>query len=285
MKIHSKKDIYYYYKFLFFSLLPLVVYGIIKNGLLVHNETNSSLIIYKPLIFFGINFILGMLLDLIIFKEKKINKYLVYLTILYMISSINTPIWLYLIGDILLIILLSFDKQFFNKIALVTSLIYLVNMILGINEYGNIIEQSGKYVFSFIDMIFIRQVGGVSTSNLLLVIGLLIVLLYNVFYKRNIALFGIIFYIIVFLGFAIFNSPNFYLKCLINSTALFEIIVIATLNEYSPCTPRSEIAYGILLGIIGSFLGKYISIYIGIPIAILFMSPIKLILEKIKWLN
>ena len=280
MKLHSKKDIFYLYRSLFLSLIPLIIYGIIKNGVLLSKETNDLFIILKPLIYFGINIVLGVILDLIIFKEKKINKYLVYLSILFMISSINTPIWLYILGDILLIVFIMFDKGYINKIALVSIIITAICYFLKIYDFKNIIESSGEYIFSFMDLIFFRQVGGIASSNLILVLLLLIILLFNVLYKRTIALSGIISYMAFFLIMVLIKDPSVYIKYLINATALFEIIMIASLNEYSPHTPKKEVIYGIAVGIIGAILCMYVSLYIGILISILLLTPLKIVLEK-----
>ncbi len=282
MKIHSKKDIYYYYRILFFSFIPLILHGIIKNGLLLQSETNSSLIIFKPLIFWGISFLLGIMSDLIILREKRINKYLIYLTIFYMTSSINTPIWLFILGNILLIIMLTLDKNVINKIALTSLLVVLGNYLLKCNNYGNLIETSGKYLFSFTDGIFLRQIGGIATGNFILVIILLIILLFNIFYKRNVSLWGLLTYIVFFIIIGIVKEPSVAFKALINSTALFQLVIIAPLNEYSPYNPKGEIAYGLLVGLIGSLLCFYVSNNVGMLIAIMILSPLKYFFQKNK---
>ena len=285
MNLHSKKDIYYFYKVILFSLLPLIIFGIIKNGFILYKETKNYFIIFKPVIYFTINIILGFILDFIVYKKKKINKFLVYLTIIFMISSINTPIWLFILGDLLLIILLFINRSIINKIALTAAILFGINFLLNTLSYSNILEESGQYVFSFIDLLFLRQIGGIGTANLILVVVCLIILLFNIFYKRNIALFGITTYIASFVLFSLFYGSNIYLKYLINSTAIFELIMIAPLNEYSPSTPKGEIVYGLAVGIIGAILCNFISPYIGICIAILLLTPFKLFLEKNKYFN
>ena len=282
MKLHSKKDIYYLYRFLLISSIPLILFGLLKNGILLYKETNSLFIILKPLIFLGINISLGFISDIVFYKKIKLNKYILYLTILFMVTSINTPLWLYLLEDLLLIFLLRFDKQIINKVAIVCVIGIIGNFLLHNNSYGNAIETSGKYVFSFIDMIFFRQEGGIATTNFILVIILLISLLFNVLYKRNIALFGILSYSLFWGLLSIIYEPLACIKILINSTVLFEIIMIAPLNEYSPYTPKGEIVYGILLGIVGGILCNYTTIYLGIPLAILLLTPMRLLFDKNK---
>ena len=41
MKTHSKKDIFYYYRFLLYGLIPLILFGIFKNGYLLYKENVS----------------------------------------------------------------------------------------------------------------------------------------------------------------------------------------------------------------------------------------------------
>ena len=270
MKLHSKKDIFYLYKYLFLALIPLIIFGIIKNGLLLSRETSSTYIILKPTIYFLINFALGFILDYIDNKKIKIGKYLVMLTMLFMIISINTSIWLLLIGDLLLVLLLRFDKEIINKVALTKLIIVGVMFALHNLSFTNVMEASGSYVFSFMDLIIKGQIGGIATCNLLLVAILMISLLYNIIYKRNLALISILTYALYF---GIIS---------INSTALFELIMVGTISNYSPRTPKGEIVYGLLLGIVSAVLCNYVSVYIGTTIAIVIISPLRLLFDKIK---
>ena len=282
MKLHSKKDIFYLYKYLFLALIPLIIFGIIKNGLLLSRETSSTYIILKPTIYFLINFALGFILDYIDNKKIKIGKYLVMLTMLFMIISINTSIWLLLIGDLLLVLLLRFDKEIINKVALTKLIIIGVMFALHNLSFTNVMEASGSYVFSFMDLIIKGQIGGIATCNLLLVAILMISLLYNIIYKRNLALISILTYALYFGIISIIHDPNVYLKLLINSTALFELIMVGTINNYSPRTPKGEVVYGLLLGIVSAVLCNYVSVYIGTTIAIVIISPLRLLFDKIK---
>ena len=281
MKLHSKKDINYLYKYIFVALIPLIIYGIVKNGLYLSKETTDKLVIFKPLIFLAISLVFGLVLDFIHTKRIKPNKYLISLLLLYMISSINTPIWLFIIGNILLIGLLKFDKDIINKVALAELIILLIMYILKIYDFRNIIESSGKYIFSFMDLLIKGQVGAIASSNLILVIILFITLVSNVFYKRNIALISVTSYVIT-LGILSFIASDIHLSLLINSTAIFELIMISTINNYSPRTFKGEIIYSILIGITSALLCNFISPFVGVLISIIIFSPLHLLLDNNK---
>ena len=199
MKLHSKKDSNYLYKYLFVALIPLSLFGILKNGFLLYKETTSTYILLKPTIYLAINLLLGLLIDFICNKKIKPNKYTVSLLILFLISSINTPIWLFAIGDLLLILLIKFDHNIFNKIALTKLIIIGIMYVLNTLSFTNVMESSGNYIFSFMDLIIKGQIGGIGTSNLILVIVLLLSLISNVFYKRNISLICILTYSFYFI--------------------------------------------------------------------------------------
>jgi hypothetical protein len=281
MKLHSKKDIYYIYKYLCIALIPLIIFGIIKNGLYLTKETTDKFIILKPLIYLVISLLLGFILDYIHTKKIKPNKYLISLLLFYMISSINTPIWLFILGNILLILFIKFDKYIINKVSLASLIVLGIMYILKINNYNNIIENSGKYLFSFMDLLIKGQVGGISSCNLILVIISFISLLTNVFYKKNLALISTAVYLLS-IGILSVVTSNSHLNLLINSTVIFELIMILTINNYSPRTLKGEITYGIITGILSAILCNYLSFYAGALIAITILSPLHILFDKNK---
>ena len=280
MILHSKKDYNYYYRFLFFGLLPLIIFGFIKNGIFLKKETTDLFIILRPIIYFFINFILGFILDLI-FNKKIIGKYTLFLVLLYMIISINTPLWLYLAGDVILFLLLFKDYYMFNKLCLVKILNAIGLILIHKHTYENVMESTGRYALSFLDLIFKRQIGGISTGNLILVGVLLIYLLFNIYYKKNTTITSVICFVITLLVLSFVKDNNSYLKLLINSTALFELIMIAPLCNYSSYTGKGEIIYGFLLGLISALLMLTKYPYEAATLTILILSPTRILLDKI----
>ena len=279
MKTCSKKDIFYYYRYLLFGLFFLVIFGIFKNGFLLYKEYSKIYFILKPIILLLITLISGLILDRIKFGSFKPNKNLIVLLIIYMILPIKMPILLYLVSILFSIVLLYFDKERFNVISLVKILTIIIFAIFSKYTYMNSIELTGNYLYSYMDLIFRYQVGGFATSNLILIVLLTIYLLFNLLYKKNIALFSLASYILFYTVACFIINPSTALVSMIRSSILFELIIIAPFSQYSCYTQKGQIVYGLLVGLIGAGI-CFILPFEGVSIAILILSCFSNLIDK-----
>ena len=287
MKInHVKNDLNNYYKLVFFLCIPLILYGLYKNSLVVYLESKDFFLLLKPIISLGLALIFGFFMDYKITKLKKINRNIISALFLWMILPFNTPLWLYIIGfGVLVLVLKKFD-DFIHPIMISKLICIIILFLLSKYTYQNYYESSGLYAYSFTDLFFKNQVGGVATSNLILVVICFIVLLFNLLYKKNISLSALASYFITMLLFAIFSSnTSIYFEMMISASVLFEMIMLAPLNECSSYTLKGQMIYGFFVGGIGAVICALWLPYEGVAIAILGASILKNIFDKKFILN
>jgi len=101
-------------------LIPLIIYGIYKNGYLVYQKGLINFInIFKPLYLVLISVFIKLIIDLIKYKKIKIDYNLIYVIIIGMIMPYNINILLYsILFTILYILSLLLDKYLkLNKIC------------------------------------------------------------------------------------------------------------------------------------------------------------------------
>ena len=287
MKInHSKNDLNAYYKFLFFLCVPFVLYGLYKNSLVVYLESKDFFLLLKPIISLGLALGFGIFMYYKITKLKKINRHIISALFLWMILPFNTPLWLYIIGFVVLCLVMEKFDSFVHPILISKLICIIILFLLSKYTYQNYYEASGLYAYSFTDLFFKNQVGGVATSNLVLVVIIFIILLFNSLYKKNISISALASYIITMLLFAIFSSNNsIYFGMMISASVLFEILMLAPLNEYSSYTLKGQVIYGLFVGGVGAVICALGLPYDGVAIAILVGSLFKNIFDKKFELN
>lgn len=287
MKInHSKNDLNAYYKFIFCLSIPFVFHGLYKNSLMVYLESTQFFLLVKPIISLVLSIGLGFLMDYKFNKTKIISRFTAYSLLLWMVLPVNTPLWLYAIGLGLLIFSLLKLKDFVHPIMLSKLFCILILFLLSKYSYQNYYEASGLYAYSFTDLFFKNQVGGLATSNLLLVVIGFIVLLFNPLYKKNVSVPALACFIVVVLLFAIFKGGvSIYFEMMISASILFEMLMVATLNEYSSYTFKGQWLFGVFVGGVGALISLLALPYEGIAITVLIASIIKNFFDKKFLLN
>ena len=276
--IHSKNTIDKYVLKYIYGLIPLVLYGIYKNGIILYNANLINFLsIFKVLYLIIISLIIYIIFSIITKRKLKLNLELLNILIipLFMPQSINL-----LIYAISLLVLLFIDHYLskilkYNNISFIILGIILVLVIFNSYNYLNPIEQTNNYSYSFLDLLFGRNPGGIATSSI--IIGIILIIYYSIFtiYKQNIAISSIIVFLILT---AILN--NFNINSLLNSNAILSFILIAPELKNTPVSLKGTIIYGCIVGIISALLCQFVSIYIGAFIAIFIVSLSYSILRK-----
>lgn len=276
--IHSKNIIDKYVLKYIYGLIPLVLYALYKNGIVLYNANLINFFsIFKVLYLIIISLIIYVIFSIITKRKLKLNLELLSILIipLFMPYSINLIIY-----SISLFGLLFIDHYLskilkYNNISFIILGIILVLVIFNSYNYLNPIEQTNNYSYSFLDLLFGRNPGGIAASSI--IIGLILIIYYSIFtiYKQNIAISSIIAFLILT---GILN--NFNINSLLNSNAVLSFILIAPELKNTPVSLRGTIIYGIVVGIISALLCQFVSIYTGAFIAIFIVSFIYGILRK-----
>ena len=276
--IHSKNTIDKYVLKYIYGLIPLVLYGIYKNGIILYNANLINFLsIFKVLYLIVISLIIYIIFSIITKRKLKLNLELLNILIIPLFMPYYINLLLYSIS---LFILLFIDHYLskilkYNNISFIILGIILVLVIFNSYNYLNPIEQTNNYSYSFLDLLFGRNPGGIATSSI--IIGIILIIYYSIFtiYKQNIAISSIIVFLLLT---GILN--NFNINSLLNSNAILSFILIAPELKNTPVSLKGTIIYGCIVGIISALLCQFVSIYIGAFIAIFIVSLSYSILRK-----
>jgi len=257
-------------------LIPLILYGVYKNGYLIYQKDLINFVsIFKPIFLVLIGIIIKFIIDIIRYKKIKIDYNLVYVILIGMIMPYNINLILYSILLLLLYLSTLFlEKHFkFNKIYLIYLILILSNLFINSFTFESIIDQKYTYSFEFLDILMGRSVGGISSTSILFSLVAYILLINNFYYKKDIPLAINITYLLL-AGIYCMFTENYLV--LINSDLIFGSIFISALPEYTPYKVKNQIIYGIFIGMLSFVfsitLNSIISIYLSTLIASVFIN-------------
>lgn len=264
-------------------LLPLILYGIYKNGFLLYSKDFISIfsilkVIYLILISLGIYIISN-----IIFKKKDFwSLDLLYVIIIPLFMPENINYLIYALGLFASFILSNFllRKFTFNKVAFCKLFIILLLVLFNMYSYENPAESLNIYSLNFWDLLWGRNIGGIASTNIILSLGIL--LLFSVFnnYKKLCTYISLATYLLL----AFFLS-GFDVTVFLNSSAICGLILLNADLYSTPHNKLAMIIYGFLAGILTFLFTTYLNVNEGVFIAILILSFFTPTLDKIveKW--
>lgn len=287
-KIDIKRIILYY----FIALVPLLLYGLYKNGIMLYQKDLINLMgLFKPLLISLIGLFIGYGVEIINAKLfKKDMKESIYTTFygLYgvLISFIIFPNINYLNFIIITFISLLALRLLNNKIDFKCNIICLVSLLLiAVSyltksfDYKNAYEVLGLNISTLKSLFFGQGIGGInSTSVILIGLGYLFLGIVSN-YKAHIPLCAITSYFILLLIYYVYKgSINDAIINLFTNNFLFIMVFIAPIYKYSPITLKGKMMFGILIGVLTFVLGLFIHPAISSLIVIFVLS---IFVEKI----
>ncbi len=265
-------------------LIPLIIYGIYKNGFLLYTrDLIFFLSIFKIIYLLIISLIVYIVIDKLLFKKREFwSMDLLFLLIIPLFIPPNINILLYSI-----VLFVSFflsnilEKKFkFNKIAFCKLVIIAAIVIFSNYTYQNVAEGMHIYSLNYWDYLWGRYSGGIASTNI--IFGIFILLIFSTFksYKKIIAISSLLAFIILSFLLSGFDSMVF-----ISSSAILGFILLSIDSLSTPHTKRAMLLYGIISGIITSFLTIYVNSNEGVFISTLFLSFFSSTLDKIveRW--
>lgn len=266
-------------------LLPLIFYGIYKNGYLIYQkELINFILIFKPIFLVLINIVIKTGLDFLIYKKIKIDYNFVYVILIGMIMPYNINIIMYLLlFTIAYYLSLLLDKILkINKVCLIYIFIITIHFIFNDFSFFNPLEQNYAFSFEFLDYLFGRNIGSISTTSIFLSLLAFIYLINTYYYKKDIPfVINLVYLILAFIYFILTDNS----ALLLNSELIFASIFIAPLPEYSPYKKSSQIIYGILIGSISFLISITFNSILAIYISILIISTLYLLISRQKLLK
>jgi len=274
--LHNKTDKNDLIKKYYLALIPLLLFSLYKNGILLyHNDLIHFSQILIPIYFTGISILVGYILSLI--RKESTKENILLCLIISCTVSINTN---WLIYPILLFISLFIGKTILehNKITFNLASIARIMMILGLllNSYSylNIAEKLDKFNYNLLDIFIGHGIGGLAATSTLLLIFCLIILSSNKFYKKIVPITSSLVFISIGLIYYFFTKDASYLTKLLNGTTYFSFIFIGADLYTTPHHKRGMLIYGILIGLLTSLLSIFGPFYEASYISIFLLSPI-----------
>lgn len=279
------------------ALFPLVLFSYYKNGYLVYKENYMSLFsTLEYLVIPVIIVIISYLFEIYYYIGRKkdrdftnvINSFSPFANLLcYLLCGPNDPLYIVIplifIIDILMKIL---DKKVtINRVALFKCILFGILVALNIYNNANVYERiTNATVFNTWDSFVGLSVGEMGVVSNLLILLCFIVLMFNKYYKKDIALITLITYALFGTIFIIIGNLSFidFINNTYNSGLLFAIVFVLTLSDASPILRAGRVVYAILIGIFFAFFVNILKINIGIYFVILIMGVISPLINRIK---
>lgn len=277
--INSKITIDKYILRYIYGLIPLIIYGIYKNGILLYNlNLINFLEIFKILYLLIISLIIYTIYCLIFKKKIKLNLEVLNILIIPLFVPPSVNILIYTITLFIGLIINHYLSKVlkYNNTTFMLLFILLFLIIFKNYNYLNLAEATKSYSFSFLDLLFGRNTAGIASSSI--IIGLLLIIYFSIFtiYKKEITLSSIISFILLI---GLLN--NFNIVNILNGNAILSLILIAPDMLSTPIKRNEKIIYGIIIGLLSALLTQYVDNYCGSIIAILLISIIYNPIRKI----
>lgn len=266
-----------------YLLMPFIIYGIYKNGFLLYEEGLISFInIFKPLFLVLISIFITLLVDFIFIKKIKLSFNLLNMILLAMIVSpqISYLVFIILVFIFNIIYRLFKDKIKINYVCLFFLLTYFVNLTMNL-DFLNYGENLYNYNLSIVDIILGRNIGGISSTSIVLSLISFVILAQSIYYKKYLPIIINIIYICLCLIYFFITDDT---SLLINSSVIFASIFISTLPMYSAYSLKGTIFSGTIIAFL-TFIISLFNSYISIYLAILIVSFFTKKLDNLKLIN
>lgn len=269
----------FYEGLLLLILLPIIGFSLYKYGYLDYSKGLVSLIAsFKVLWLLLINIIITFISSNLL-KDNYPYKY--YETI---VLTLLLPIRIPYIIDILGVLVYNLIRKYLytyhlNNIAISKLLITVCLMILNKNNYLSFYQEQVSSLYTTSDLIWGASIGSIGSNNLVILILCYLLLCNVIIYKKDIPWYAILGYTMTLWTYGLINNNLIYLmKLTLNSTVLFSIIFVSSINISSPVGRKLRRIYGLLVGILSfTFLtiNPYDAGLIGIIMANLIINLIE----------
>lgn len=269
----------FYEGLLLLILLPIIGFSLYKYGYLDYSKGLVSLFAsFKVLWLLLINIIITFISSNLL-KDNYPYKY--YETI---VLTLLLPIRIPYIIDIIGVLVYNLIRKYLytyhlNNIAISKLLITVCLMILNKNNYLSFYQEQVSSLYTTSDLIWGASIGSIGSNNLVILILCYLLLCNVIIYKKDIPWYAILGYTMTLGTYGLINNNLIYLmKLTLNSTVLFSIIFVSSINISSPVGRKLRRIYGLLVGIL-SFAFLIINPYdaglIGIIMANLIINLIE----------
>lgn len=291
--LHLKKQHSYLFSMIL-SCVPLIGYGIYKNGFLPFWKLDAPLLnIFTPILFISIGFLIGGLVDYFhcLRKKEKVkwNNTPLYGLLISMAMPIQMNLIIYAIILFLGLFLFCYLEEKSKKIKisplLFTQMILMIIIFSFKIPYENISEQTQIHIYTTLDLFFGRNIGGLASTSIFWMMIVFIFFWFNDYYKKEIPIILLTTYAICALFSELIIPTGNVVKQLLNPTVFFSSLYFASDISYSPYTLYGKWVYAIALGIIGFFTVRFFrseGIYFSVALLSLLVPILDFVSYKIE---
>jgi len=154
-------------------------------------------------------------------------------------------------------------------------------MLINKYSYLNLYNLNVEVNYSFIDLFLGRSIGGLATSNILIIIICYIILSFTP-YKKEIPIIASFSYFITLLIYSLLFKSDIILNIvnMFSGEFMYGVVFIASISHFSPISPKYRAIYAIFIGILSFIFSIIFNIYEGVFIAII-VSNIIIYLYKL----
>ena len=270
--LHFKKDKKDLVKSYYIALIPLLLFGLYKNGIILYqNDFISFGDLFIPLYFYFISIFIGLIVALIRKDSKK--EWMLVALILSCTVSINTSLVLYPLVLFVSLFISSYlkDKYFFNFVSL-TRVMLLLALFVQSYSYLNVAEKIEAFNYSLFDSFWGYGVSGIANGSLFCLLIGFIFLAFNRFYKRVIPIMASISFVLIFLVMFLVTKNTTYLESILNGTVYFAFVFVAADIMVSPDTKWGMALYGVVIGLLTGVLCLFLPLDEAPYLSIFFTS-------------
>ena len=239
----------FYEALLLLILIPIIGFSLYKYGYLDYTKGLVSIITsFKVLWLLLINIIITFLSSTFLKDNYPYRYYEV------IVLTLLLPIRIPYIVDIVGVLIYNLNRKclynnHLNNIAISKLLITFFLMVLNKNNYLSLYQEQVNSLYTTSDLLWGASIGSIGSNNLIILI-LSYLLLSNIsIYKKDIPGYAFLSYILTLGIYGLINNNLIALmKLTLNSTVLFSIIFVSSINISSPVGKKLRRIYGILVG-------------------------------------
>ncbi len=241
----------FYEALLLLILIPIIGFSLYKYGYLDYSKGLVSIITsFKVLWLLLINIIITFLSSTFLKDNYPYRYYEV------IVLTLLLPIRIPYIVDIVGVLIYNLNRKclynnHLNNIAISKLLITFFLMVLNKNNYLSLYQEQVNSLYTTSDLLWGASIGSIGSNNLIILI-LSYLLLSNIsIYKKDIPGYAFLSYILTLGIYGLINNNLIALmKLTLNSTVLFSIIFVSSINISSPVGKKLRRIYGILVGVL-----------------------------------
>lgn len=277
-KDNNRENLFY------LAVLPLILYGLYKNGyLLIKHDYISSAELVKVILYPVISCCFAYVIGLIFKKKQKDLLKLGIIAGLTAPYNFNMIAYFSIVIGVMFLLMYVPNRLKINEPALLITILVILNAIYNNSVIFNPMEVTSLYKFSLFDLFFGRGASFIYTSSIFWLLVSYVILSNIKIYKRNIFIYEVFTYMGCFILYLIFKH-NFINNAAIflNGITFFSFIFLSPINESSPSVNYEIVVYSVFTAILAFILVFMFNVFTGAVIAVLISSIIYRIYDIIR---